>query len=76
MEDRDYKGWGRYEALVLSELKGLKESHAELIKAVADIKLDVNTLKVKSAMWGSVAGAGVAAIVSLILGLLMKVAKI
>lgn len=71
----DNNGWGKYQLLVLSELKSLKESHAEILESLAEVKLDVNTLKVKSALWGSVAGAGVAGVISVIVGLLLKVLR-
>ncbi len=78
--------WNRYEFLVLSELKKLSESQEELKDTIQEIKLEaakntlhlsleLNTLKVKSALLGSVAGAGIAAIVSLLVGMILRMIK-
>lgn len=68
--------WGKYEALVLDKLERLEESSKEVKDTMTAIQLEVQTLKVKAALWGSLAGAGVAGVFSLIVGLILRAVKL
>lgn len=60
-------GWTRYEKLVLSTLQELRDDVALLRTDLVLVRIDVAKLKVKSGIWGGVAGfvpgaVGVAAV--------------
>jgi len=72
-ENKD-DGWGREESLVMHELQRLADSHDKLIDQIsgyelrnlqehAIIQAEIAALKVKSGMWGAVAGALMAAMI-------------
>jgi len=49
-------GWEKYQQLVLSEIKDLKEQVAHVYRNLTDLKIDVAQLKVKAGVFGAVAG--------------------
>ena len=49
----EWNEWGRH---VLSELQRLNDNHLSIQKDVNDIKVELGMLKVKSGVWGAVAG--------------------
>lgn len=67
MHDDGWKEWSRY---VLEELKRLNSKMERMEKEVHEIKVEVNTLKTKSALWGSMAG-----VVVTLLGFLLSYLK-
>jgi len=52
----DDNGWPEYSKLVLSEIKDLKASVDDLDDKITEIQLDLVMLKVKSGVWGGLAG--------------------
>ncbi len=50
-------GWEEYKRLVLEELKTSKESRKEIKICLTNIKVEIAKLKVKSGIWGAIAGA-------------------
>jgi hypothetical protein len=53
----DASGWSAYEKLVLGELNDLKAELAQVEQQLVLMRIDIATLKVKSGLWGAVAGA-------------------
>jgi len=53
----DSGDWGQWSNLVLAELKRLNESIEKVREDLTTVTLDVATLKVKSSLWGAMAGA-------------------
>jgi hypothetical protein len=49
--------WNEWANHVLAELKRLNESSKNVEKEIGDVKLELAQLKVKSSIWGAVAGA-------------------
>ena len=47
--------WSRYQNLVLSELEKIDNWQEAVNTTLTEIKIEIATLKVKAAMWGSVA---------------------
>lgn len=45
-----YTGWNRYEALVLSEIKGLREGHTQILSGLHEVKTEIAVLKVRAAI--------------------------
>ena len=62
MVEPNANGWGEWGKHVLKELERLNECYERLHTDVAGIKTDIATLKVKSGMWGAIAGMVPAAI--------------
>lgn len=56
MADDQYGGWTRYEKLVLEQLTGLGLRLDRLEEGLVLVRIDVAKLKVKSGIWGGVAG--------------------
>jgi len=78
--ENQLNSWPKYEALVLEDLKRLREGHAELAAEIIEsreslaqllneVKVELATLKGKAAVWGVFAGSIVAGIVSLLVKL-------
>jgi len=68
-------GWGEWANYVLAELKRLNETCGEMHKEIAQVNIEVVTLKVKSGLWGAISGAVTVALllgVSHVRGELMK----
>ena len=66
-------GWDEYQRLVLEKLKQNDASHNEIAKTLTDIKVDIGQLKVKSGVWGGIAGfitAAIALIIALVKSLI------
>lgn len=55
--ESEISDWGRWANHVLAELKRLNESIEDIRKELNVVNMDVVTLKIKSGIWGSVAGA-------------------
>lgn len=49
--------WEKYQELVLKELKELKNCQCESQKELANIRVDIATLKIKSGLWGAITGS-------------------
>lgn len=58
--------WSEYQRLVMSELKQLREDVAGGRREVADLRVEMTTLKVKAGLWGMVSGAIPAAVAILL----------
>jgi NADH:ubiquinone oxidoreductase subunit F (NADH-binding) len=52
----DQNGWGEYKRLVLKELEDLNDNYTGLNKKIDDMKEDIIILKVKSGLFGGIAG--------------------
>lgn len=52
----DMNGWSRYEKLVLEKLDTLERNVGALHEAQVLLRIDVARLKVKSGLWGGIAG--------------------
>ena len=50
------ESWEAYQKMVLQELKDLKDAHRETTREVTQTRIEVEKLKVKSGIWGAVAG--------------------
>lgn len=48
--------WTNYQRLVLSELERHDEHLQQIAKHLTDVKLEIAMLKVKSGVWGALAG--------------------
>ncbi len=51
-------GWGEYRELVLGNLEEIKKSARETEVRLRDIELEIALLRLKSSLWGGVAGLG------------------
>ena len=51
-------GWGEYRELVLSNLEEIKKSAQETEVRLRGIELEIALLKLKSSLWGGLAGLG------------------
>ena len=51
-------GWGEYRELVLSNLEDIKASAQEVEVRLRAIELEIALLKLKSSLWGGLAGLG------------------
>ncbi len=60
-------GWEEYKRLVLEELKTSKESRKEIKLCLTNIKVEIAKLKVKSGIWGAIAGAIPATVILILL---------
>ena len=60
-------GWNESSRLVMAELRRLDKTTGKIIKEVQGCRIDIATLKVKSGVWGAVAGAIPATIALLIM---------
>lgn len=49
--------WNKYQIYILKELEKLNRRLDVMEKDIQHIKVEVNTLKTKAAMWGVLAGA-------------------
>lgn len=49
-------GWSKYEKLILSEIKDMKEAVGDLSKTLIAINTRVSVLEIKSGLWGALAG--------------------
>lgn len=58
----DTNGWSRAEMMVLTKLDELQKSVDRLEDALVLVRIDVAKLKVKSGLWGAIAGTIPAAI--------------
>ncbi len=56
--------WSKQEALVLNELKENATDHKEMIAKLNKIEIELAMLKVKSGLWGGLAG-GIPALIGL-----------
>jgi len=56
--------WNRWQERVLSELEENRRDHNKLFDALTECKIELAMLKVKSGVWGAVAGFIPVAIVS------------
>ena len=54
MENNSWDSWGRH---VLKELESNETDHRNIMDELAKIRTEIATLKVKSGMWGAIAGA-------------------
>lgn len=54
---QDLSDWGQWANHVLAELKRLNDSIEELRKDLTSVTIEVVQLKVKSSLWGAMAGA-------------------
>lgn len=50
------KSWERYQELVLSDLRALKNSHATIQKQLVKIHVSIGELNLKSGAWGALGG--------------------
>lgn len=57
MNDENLDGWRDWSKFVLHELERLNDCYDALRKQQEDIRLEIRELKVKSGIWGFVAGA-------------------
>ncbi len=57
-EDDAGNGWAEYQRLVLGSLKEIKESAQETEVRLRNIELEIALLRLKSSLWGGVAGLG------------------
>jgi hypothetical protein len=64
-----WKEWSRY---ILKELERLNNCYEGLRNDVGKIREEIITLKVKSAVWGSVGGVIFAAIISVVVAILVN----
>mgnify|MGYP001561548064 FL=1 len=64
-------GWREYQRLVLAELARLDESIQAINARVQEIQVDLGQLKVKSGIWGAIAGF-IAVTTALLMGLITK----
>jgi hypothetical protein len=65
MPNEGMNGWNEYKQRVLFQLDELSSLSKEMNKKLDDLKTEVTILKVKSAMYGSIAGVVVSFIVAL-----------
>lgn len=49
-------GWTQYQKLVLAELERLSEETTKIKESLSNIQIEIAMLKVKSGLWGGVAG--------------------
>ena len=56
-DDQDLSDWGKWANYVLAELKRMNGSIEDLRKDLTNITIEVVKLKVKSSIWGALAGA-------------------
>lgn len=49
-------GWTQYQKLVLAELERLGDEYKEIKNTLSEIQLEIAMLKVKSGLWGALAG--------------------
>lgn len=49
-------GWNEYQLLVLDKLEGLQNKVDQQRNDITDLKVDIGQLKVKSGVWGAIAG--------------------
>ena len=52
----DSNGWREYQRLVLDKLESLEEHGRALDEKVTKLRVEVAALKVKSGLWGALAG--------------------
>ena len=52
----DSNGWKEWSKHVLAELKRLNECYEKLDESIQGMKIDLAMLKVKSGIWGAIAG--------------------
>ena len=57
MSGENDNGWNEYQKLVLSSLKDLSEQNKIQDDKIGNIREDIAGLKVKSGVWGAIAGA-------------------
>lgn len=57
MPPKDENGWNEYAKLVLSELERLDKWCGQIATEQQNIRIEIAKLKVKSGVWGAVAGA-------------------
>jgi hypothetical protein len=53
----EIEGWLEYRKLILSELERVSRELRDLNQKVSDIHTEIAMLKVKSGLWGALAGA-------------------
>jgi hypothetical protein len=58
-------GWSGYGKLVLAELERLNKNVKEVEKSQQKIQIEIAMLKVKSGVWGAIAGAIPATVVAI-----------
>lgn len=51
------QGWTQYGKLVLSELERLSRETAKIQTGINKVHIDIATLKIKSGVWGAIAGS-------------------
>lgn len=51
------EGWGEYQKLVLSELERHSDVLMQIQMDVQGLRVEVEKLKIRAAIWGAVAGA-------------------
>lgn len=56
MAEKKENGWNEYQKLVMSKLKDLGQQNKCQDKKIDNIRIDIATLKVKSGIWGAIAG--------------------
>lgn len=59
--------WDDYRLMVVADLKTIKDSQADTAKELAQMRIEVEKLKVYAAMWGAAAAVIVSAIVTLLI---------
>lgn len=62
----DNNGWHEYKLLVIDRLDNLQENVKELTDAVNKLKNEVIAIKIKSGLWGALAGSVPALITMLV----------
>jgi hypothetical protein len=60
--DDDNNGWSKYQMMILDRLNDLREVQKETESRLRSIENEITTLKVKSSIWGGVAGVVAAAV--------------
>jgi len=66
MRHDDNDGWSEYSQLVLAELRRLDKDVRLIQKNQMQILSEITALKVKSAMWGAIAGVLPATVIAII----------
>ena len=56
VNERDNNGWEEWRNHVLIELEKNSSQHEKIFEAIKETRTEIATLKVKSGVWGAVAG--------------------
>lgn len=71
MPDSDKTEWGRYQKLVLAELKRHSDGLESLENHISRLEIDIVSLKIKSGVWG-LTGGMIPVVIALVVELLSK----